>query len=129
MSTVWVQTDRYDEQLRVLRDKPQGRIGWGTEEAPAIGEPAECGHAYVVIVTYTTGSTFGSESGNTAVACVTHSAEDAMRVRKLIEENAKLSSPQYTINVDGVEIYCGAWTGYFECIDSVHVELVEVTDS
>ena len=129
MTTAWVQTGLYDETLRVLRNKPEGHIGLGTKKVPVFGDEVWRSIAYVVEVTYTTGNTFGSESGNTAIACVCYSPETAMRIRTLLKENGRLSSPKYTLVVDGIEIDCGAWTGYFESIDNIDVKLVEVTES
>lgn len=131
MATVWTQEAWFHgghaNVSKVFSAQPSGNIGWNTSEVPLIGE-LKVKHAYAVKVIYSTGSTFGIESGLVAVAAVCATDEQAIRVTREIEENASLASPQYTITVDGVDIYCGTWTGYFESVEAVIIEFVEVVD-
>lgn len=125
---MWVVNDRARGPKSVHDSQPEGKFGWQTEQVPLIGELPPAGtYAYAVVVTYTTGSTFGSESGIQTVAVVCATGEQAIDAQNAIEENGKRRLPRaYTTEVHGVEIDCGTWTGYFESIDYVTVELVPV---
>lgn len=108
---VWTQEDRHNSyQTKVYLSQPPGSLGWDTTEVPLIGE-LEAKHAYTVKVIYTTGSTFGSESGLVTTAAVTDTAERAVEIQQAITINAAKASPG---------------TGYFESLDAVLIEFVEV---
>jgi outer membrane protein assembly factor BamB len=125
----WVRYDRHQGAKTVHVKRPDGRLSWSTEEVPLIGELPDPGkYVYVIEVTYSTGSTFNSESGLKTVAAVCATDTEAVKVLNAIDKNAKKRPPRYSINVLDTEIECNTWTGYFESIDYTSIELVPVVE-
>lgn len=78
---------------------------------------------FPVIVVYSSGNSFGRSTGEVAVAGVYDTPEKAKKIADAIQANSEIGrNAEYTIKVDDEEVYCGAWVGYFECLESVHVE-------
>ncbi len=93
---------------------------------------------YLVYVTYTTGSTFGSASGNVVYVDVFKDSDEAYALEKEINQaydNFKNPKPkkkgkqqEYDYWLDYIndgklkKVYTGPWTGYFETLDNTHVE-------
>lgn len=124
-ASMWIK-DQYHGPSRVaLTSKPEGSIGWDTSQVPLIGE-LKASHVYVVIVQYSTGSSFGTDTGLTTTALVATTAEMAIKAKKAIEENASKDKPSYSFQFEGIELDCGTWTGYFESVEDVRIELTAV---
>ena len=95
---------------------------------------------YLVYVTYTRGSSFGSASGNVVYVDVFKDSDEAYALEKEIEQTyknfknpkqqskrkAKKQEDYYWVDYinDGKlkKVYTGSWTGYFETLDNVTVE-------
>jgi hypothetical protein len=108
-------------------DRAQGRFGYWSKKFDVDAKPGDV--VFVVVVVYSTGGTFGRDEGCTEVVNVYKDPKQAKKVAKAIEDNSQFcpgssyNPPRsYTIEVDGESIYCGSWVGYFESLDSVHVE-------
>lgn len=124
--TVWIHDSRYQlGYLRLHVEKPSGALGWNLEEVPLVGKVLQA-HAYVVIVQYSTGNSFGTDTGLRTAALAATTPDLAAAARDAILENSKQVRPDYTITTGGVELHCGTWTGYFESVEHVTIELVEV---
>lgn len=105
----------------------KGAIGWRTKTFDIDAKPGDV--VFVVVVVYSTGGTFGRDEGNTKVVGVYRNPKQAQKVADAIKKNSEATPANnynpprnYTIVVDDEEIYCGSWVGYFESLDSVHVE-------
>jgi hypothetical protein len=88
--------------------------------------------AYLIIVRYSTGSTFGRDSGCYKFVAVFASKEDAIKVATEIDnhyKNEKSHSFRPTIKnlAYGSTIDC-AWRGYFERLESVDIEALAIED-
>lgn len=75
------------------------------------GELEEKGEAFVIIVRYSTGDTFGISYGHGTVACVCTDGKSANAAVEAIERGEIPENRGYA-----------AWQGYFERIESVHCE-------
>lgn len=102
-----------------------GRIGWNTELFDVPNSVEELSPLWVVVVVYSTGNTFGHSSGNTTVAAVCYSEEDAEAVSKAIYED-NTNSGFGEIKVRDYTFYNGTWKGYFESLENVIIEKVRV---
>lgn len=115
---------------------------WGHYSYKVPDEVYDAKMLYVVTVTYSSGDSFGTSTGNFTVAFVTEDADEALKVKNSIEDNDKFEkSRRYTFldktgndswvkvlkhspkSVNGVY---SPWTGYFESIESVDIEFLPV---
>lgn len=79
---------------------------------------------FVVVVDYSTGDTFGNDDGMFVAAGVELTRE---RAEELAEAVRKANdSGAWDVEYDGWAYYCGSWTGYFECVNSIDVYEAEV---
>lgn len=108
-------------------DEVQGRFGYYSKKFEVDAKPGDI--VFVVVVVYSTGSTFGRDEGNSQAVGVYKDPAQAKKVAQAIERNSEhthsnnYNPPRdYTIEVDGEEIYCGSWVGYFESLERVVVE-------
>jgi len=102
-----------------------GRIGWNTDIYDVKDEVEALTPLWVVVVVYGSGDTFGYSTGNSTVAAVCYSEEDAEAVRAAIWEDNK-NSHFGQITVGDYSFYNGTWKGYFEDLEGVIVEKVRV---
>lgn len=79
---------------------------WKAEEA-SVGDDV-----WVVVVQYSTGSTFGRSFGHGTVACICKNEDDAIDIKNAI--NSGWSGPG--------SVHFATWQGYFEDIESVYLE-------
>lgn len=104
-----------------------GRIGWNTDVIDVPDSVEELTPLWVVVVAYSSGNSFGRSCGNTALGAVCYSREDAEAVGDAIRKDAKDNPSSFeNIIVGDHEIYPGSWKGYFESLESVHIEKVRV---
>ena len=80
---------------------------------------------FLVTVTYRTGNSFHHETGRITEVALFDNEEDAKELQKLIEKNDEEISE---FEFKGHSIYNGAWTGYFERIESVNVDGLYLKD-
>ena len=73
--------------------------------------------AYLVVVKYTTGDTFGYTSGNIDIPAIAKNEEAALKIALDIENK---------VGEFAEEKYRYPWQGYFEGLESVHVETMKV---
>jgi hypothetical protein len=89
--------------------------------------------AYLIVVRYSTGSTFGRDSGCYKFVAVFASKEDAIKVATEIDthykekDNGFSFSPSIKNPAYGSTIHC-AWVGYFERLESVDIEALAIED-
>lgn len=79
---------------------------WNTVEVDFTPVPGMT--VWAVVVRYSTGSTFGHETGKGTVPAICDSEKKALAIQKMIEENKWNNY--------------APWVGYFETLESVHVE-------
>lgn len=139
---LWVTTELYGgDAVQVALSKPEGRFGQGLTEMEIPGTVEKGDWVYAVIVTYTTGNTFGSNSGNQAFAALLTEADKAFNLAEAIKAHERMinsrewRSKPYSergwenesyLEFEGERYYTGTWTGYFESIDTVDVTRVAV---
>ena len=115
------------EVISVDADNVNGRIGYYSKRFDVDAKPGDI--VFVVVVVYSTGGTFGRDEGNSQAVGVYKDPARAKKVAQAIENNSESNASNnyippkaYTIHVDGEEIYCGSWVGYFESLERVVVE-------
>lgn len=104
------------------------------DKYPTIFAPFEAKRGedvFVVWYEYSTGDSFGhSTRGSTDVAGVFKDLESAKSLKKAIEnhkeEEGSFSFEHTTPDGQKIEL-CASWTGYFEHLENVHIECVEVS--
>lgn len=89
----------------------------------------ELGKTYFLVwVTYSSGDSFGHSTGNPEFIMVFDNINDAERLRNEIEiqyRTTKLGEyDKWSLDFDGLPIYCGAWLGYFDSLEGVHIDTV-----
>lgn len=106
-----------------LAEEARGRIGVWTQRVEVDFEPHVGQVVFPIIVEYGSGNSFGHSSGNTTLVAVVDSTEKALAVRDAIYHDAEKNPSGFgQIEVEGVSFYNGAWKGYFENLESVHIE-------
>lgn len=137
---LFASTDLYcsGNQVQVCLTQPDGRFGYGLCEIELDGDVDKGDWVYMIIVTYTTGSTFGCDSGRKAFGAITTNADKAFSLAQAFQDHEQRinssewrSKPhtfdeKYQMTFEGVTYDVGQWTGYFESIDSVDVMRVAV---
>lgn len=79
-------------------------------------------HLFVVRVQYRTGDSFVTTYGKSCVAAIKKTKEEAIKEKNEIEE-------EYEEYRDGKKVkFSREWIGYFERLESVNIELVELKD-
>lgn len=111
--------DWYEHRNREYHDTAEiVKNGYGCDMFPG-NEPVKAGGTiYVVIVTYSSGNTFGSSSGNCSEVWAFDNREQAKACAELIRENG--SDGPFTQEFQGHQFYT-SWVGYFESIEYVDV--------
>jgi len=97
------------------------------ESVKTLFNPRKGMKVWLVTVRYTTGDTFGHSSGNYKFIACYDNGEDAESLAQEINANSKdRGGYQYSFKPKTPyvedELYCGAWTGYFESLDNVQVD-------
>ncbi len=86
----------------------------------------EVGKPYILVwLTYSTGDSFGHSTGNPEFIMVFDNLENAYRLKTEIEtryRSMKQDIDKWSFDFDGQTIYCGAWVGYFDSLESVRVD-------
>lgn len=80
-------------------------------------------YVYIVVVTYSSGDTFGSSSGNTAIAFITENPDEALKAKDAAEHD--WSKPEWSEHPKNVSRY-PTWTGYFERVENVEIVFLPV---
>jgi len=122
----WRVTKEYSgASVHLTRD---GEIGYRLDEVEVPFEPKADQVVWVVVVEYSTGNTFGHESGATHVVGVYDDGVVASIVKGKIEDDYKNNyRGSNEIKVEGQpDIYTYTWKGYFESLENVHVERVHI---
>lgn len=134
---LWASTDLYgDNQIQVCLTQPDGRFGYGLTEIE-VDEDVKLGDwVYMIIATYTTGSTFGTETGNKAFAALLTDADKAFSLAAAFKEHndrvsrysyrPSIGEDKYHMEWEGKTYYVGTWTGYFERLEDCEVIRVAV---
>lgn len=78
----------------------------------------------VVVLRYTTGCTFGTQTWNAEVLDAFLNPKDAVGLCDALVKAHKKG--EYTVTYNGKEYYAGAWTGYFESINDIEIREVIV---
>lgn len=115
---------------------------WGHYSYKVPDEVYNAQMLYAVIVTYSSGDSFGTSSGNFALAYVTENADEALKVKNAIEGNDKFeNSRRYSFqdkegndswdkvwkhNPKSVNGVYSPWSGYFERIENVNIVFLPV---
>jgi hypothetical protein len=136
---LYARTSFYDSDTAVVAlTKPDGRFGYSLEEIEVAGDVKPGDWVFMVTVTYTTGNSFGTQSGSKTLAAVLLDADKAFQLADAIKAHEnKINSSEWKrtphtweekayIEFDGQKISAGDWTGYFESIDYVNVDRVAV---
>lgn len=85
---------------------------------------------YLLWVEYSTGDSFGTSRGNFCEVGVYDDEEKAKHIASLIRDDCKIKKDEPTIlvDMDGVNVSTTTWKGYFERLQDVHIELLELTE-
>lgn len=79
-------------------------------------------YLFVIRVVYTTGNSFGTTYGSSCVAAIKKTKEEAIKEKNDIEK-------EYDEYKKGKKVNCyKQWMGYFENLESVNIDLVELKD-
>lgn len=80
---------------------------------------------YLLYATYTTGNSFGRESGLIDFILLTKTREEAESVMKMLEsiKEHEFKSP---IHIKDDFKYCIPWFGYFESLDNIDIQTVRL---
>lgn len=112
------------ESIRATVGEWKGDFHHAREEIPSNFNPRAGMLAYVVLVHYYTGDTFGSDDRIIPVAAFeTQEKADAL-VRLIESDNLNNRYTYDNLKIENVEVYSGAWKGYFEGINRVDVQMV-----
>jgi len=114
---------KFDETVvKISRDyKILNRFVFSSYKVP--DEVYNATYVYIVAVTYSSGDTFGSSSGNTAIAFITENPEEALKAKDAVECN--WSKPEWSKHPKNVAQY-PSWTGYFESVENVKIVFLPV---
>lgn len=77
---------------------------------------------YIVAVTYSSGDSFGRSSGNLAIAYITESPDEALKVKNDLLKDVNPSEDDPKTQCRGY----AEWNGYFEHIESVDIVFLPV---
>jgi len=106
-----------------LAEEARGRIGVWTERVEVDFEPEVGQVVFPIVVQYGTGNSFGHSSGETTLVAVVDTLEKALAVRDAIYNDNEANRGGFgQIEVAGISFYNGTWKGYFENLESVHIE-------
>ncbi len=81
-------------------------------------------YVYIVVVTYSTGDSFGSSYGNLAIAFITENPEEALEAKDVIE-NGDGWTDKWCDHPKSATSY-PRWEGYFERVESVEIVFLPV---
>lgn len=112
-------------EVRYLRDKEgvHGDIGYATRQVDVTFDVKPGDVVYVVVAVFTTGGTFGEDSGLTEVVRVYEDFDKAERLVAFLWDDYKNKPRTYgEVDFEGDPIYTGTWKGYFESLDDIHLE-------
>lgn len=104
---------------------------WDVALFPNEVDPKLGDNIFVVWVEYSSGDSFGSSSGNVEFLWAFTDAEKAYKLKELIYKDYRDDSyynfkSGNNFNFYGVNIYTGTWKGYFESLQTVRVDRLEV---
>lgn len=94
---------------------------WSFEAFKVPQSTYDADKVYVVVVTYSSGDTFGCSYGNIAIAFVTEDADEAIKAKKAVETDW---SDKWRDHPKGVGY--APWNGYFEGVQSVEIQMFNV---
>ena len=107
--------DRYDYEVTgVYSTKPDSTVYYEERVLDSKNQPEE---VYVVIVRYSTGSTFGHSDGRGHIVGVYESEEKAKEVSEKINTGKFKGKYGYT-----------PWTGYFERLEGVEIDCFDIKE-
>ena len=81
-------------------------------------------YVYIVVVTYNTGDSFGTSSGNIAIAFITENPGEALEAKDVIE-NGDGWTDKWCDHPKSASSY-PRWQGYFESVESVDIVFLPV---
>lgn len=116
---------RYDNSVvKVSRDSELlNRYNFTACKVPDVVYNAS--YVYIVVVTYSTGDTFGNSSGNLAIAFITENPEEALKAKEVIETVEDGWTEEWCEHPKSVASY-PRWQGYFERVESVDIVFLPV---
>ena len=116
---------QYDNDVtKVSRDsKLLNRYNFTACKVP--DEVYDASYVYIVVVTYSTGDTFGNSSGNLAIAFITENPEEALKAKEVIETVTDGWTEEWCKHPKSVASY-PRWQGYFERVESVNIVFLPV---
>jgi hypothetical protein len=110
----------YDNTVTKISRNKDLLQNWNFEECKVPDEVYDAPFLYLVVVTYSTGDTFGRSSGNTAIAYITEDPEEAVKIRDDLNLGKNPSN-----DAKCPKGYC-PWDGYFESMDDVSIIFLPV---
>lgn len=116
---------QYDNDVtKVSRDsKLLNRYNFTACKVP--DEVYDASYVYIVVVTYSTGDTFGNSSGNLAIAFITENPEEALKAKEVIETVEGGWTKEWCKHPKSATSY-PIWEGYFEHVENVEIVFLPV---
>jgi hypothetical protein len=95
---------------------------WNFEEYKVPDETYAASTLYLVVVTYSSGDSFGRSEGNTSVAYITENSGEALEIRDMINVGKKPSKDDQKYQHGGY----APWDGHFERVSDVDIVFLPV---
>jgi len=125
--------DNTDQQITgwsaevVDLSKDEDRYYWSESVVAEVDDEAD--EVYVVVARYSTGDTFGNDSGQVFLADAFDDETDAYELLDEFKKHDGYGSRKvvpFSMEYKGKN-YSIPWAGYFENLESLHVETVEIS--
>lgn len=118
----WERT--YDSSLEKISRNKDLLNKWNFEAYQVNDEVYNAQNLYTVVVTYSSGDTFGRADGHVAIAFVTENPDEAIEARKALDSGKW--DDEWRDHPKNVNGGYAPWNGYFESVTSVDVVFLPV---
>ncbi len=116
-------SESYDHELVRAYRTPDTKESLHDKELFTVQDLNPTNLVYVVWLTYTSGDSFGSSTGNLSICHCSSSLEKAQKIKKLIEEaNTEEYYVEFQDDLGNPVKYANPLFGYFE-----HLETIDIT--
>jgi hypothetical protein len=95
---------------------------WNFSEYKVSDEVYNSPFLYLVVVTYSSGDSFGRSSGNTSIAYITGNPDEALKIKGDLDRG--INPPKDDPNSQNGGYY--PWDGYFERVEDVNIVFLPV---